>query len=83
MDVSVWKPQWLVFFWVFFGFLWVWSEYLLRPPAPPKQPEVSPSASFDFSSYFTTPPKPASPPKRKLSIKNLIPGGKKSEKKVK
>jgi hypothetical protein len=43
---------------------------------------VSPSASFDFSSYFTTPPKPASPPKRKLSIKNLIPGGKKSEKKV-
>ena len=85
MDVSVWKPQWLVFFWVFFGFLWVWSEYLLRPPAPPKQPEVSPSASFDFSSYFTAPPKQSSPPpKKKMSLKNLIPGGgKKSDKKVK
>ena len=65
--------------------LWVWSEFLLRPPAPPKQPEVSPSASFDFSSYFTTPPtKQASPPKKKMSFKNLIPGGgKKSDKKVK
>ena len=85
MDVSIWKPQWLAFFWVYFGaFLWVWSEFLLRPPAPPKQPEVSPSASFDFSSYWTTPPKPASPPKKKMSIKNLIPGvGKKSDKKVK
>ena len=70
---------------MFFGALWVWSEFLLRPPAPPKQPEVSPSASFDFSSYFTTPPKQASPPpKKKMSLKNLIPGGgKKSDKKVK